>query len=469
MDSSRPATWKTSTLGAVAHGFLSGGTPSTKNEAFWRGSIPWITSKWINSSLYLDSGEKFISDDALRESATTLVPRNSLIFATRVGVGKVAVNRLDLAINQDLAGVLIDPNRYDIHFIAYQLRSERLQNMVALHKRGATIQGITRDNLKELEITLPPLPEQRKIAGVLGVVQRAMEQQGRLLALTAELKKVILHQIFTAGLRGEPQKQTEIGPVPEGWTATTLGELACEPHGFLQTGPFGSQLHKNEYLTEGIGVVNPTHLWGNRINHEDVPRVSSETAARLDRHFLEEGDILFARRGEIGRHGMVTKDEEGWLCGTGCFLARVRQEHVDNRFLSYLFSTKGVIAWLNGHSAGAIMPNLSNTVLRSMPVFFPLKEVQAEIADCLDATEQKIAIHQRKHAILTDLYRTLLHQLMTAQIRVHELDLDLLDCGDMSPLSEGATRRAGQSADVSAHSKKQNGGTSSHVTVRKFR
>ena len=75
--------------------------------------------------------------------------------------------------------------------------------------------------LSEFKFHVPPLPEQRKIAGVLGVVQRAMEQQERLLALTAELKKALLHQLFTAGLRGEPQKQTEIGPVPESWEVVT--------------------------------------------------------------------------------------------------------------------------------------------------------------------------------------------------------------------------------------------------------
>ena len=277
--------------------------------------------------------------------------------------------------------------------------------------------------LKEKTVPRPDKDEQRKIAGVLGVVQRAFEQQERLLQLTAELKKTLLHQLFTQGLRGEPQKQTEIGPVPESWEATTLGNLACLPYGFLQTGPFGSQLHKHDYLEEGVGVVNPTHLWGNRINHEDVPRVSSETAARLKRHQLEAGDILFARRGEIGRHGMVTKNEEGWLCGTGCFLARVRQNHIDNRFLSYLCSTSGVIAWLNSHAAGAIMPNLNNTVLGSMPVFYPKLDVQMEIADCLDTAEQKVMIHEHKKQSLTDLFRTLLHQLMTAQIRVHDLDL----------------------------------------------
>ena len=265
--------------------------------------------------------------------------------------------------------------------------------------------------------------EQRKIASLLGSVQRAIEQQERLLQLTAELKKTLLHQLFTQGLRCEPQKQTEIGPVPKSWEATTLDELACKPNGFLQTGPFGSQLHKHDYLEKGVGVVNPTHLWGNRINHEDVPRVSPETAARLERHRLEAGDILFARRGEIGRHGMVTQDEEGWLCGTGCFLARVRQKHIDNRFLSYLCSTPGVIAWLNSHAAGAIMPNLNNTVLGSMPVFYPTLDVQMAIADCLNAAERKMMIHERKKQSFTDLLRTLLHQLMTAQIRVHDLDL----------------------------------------------
>ena len=124
---------------------------------------------------------------------------------------------------------------------------------------------------------------------------------------------------------------------------------------------------------------------------------------------------------------MVTRDEAGWLCGTGCFLARVRQKHIDNRFLSYLCSTQGVITWLNSHAAGAIMPNLNNTVLRSMPVFFPSIELQTSIADCLDAIEQKMAIHQRKHDALADLFRTLLQQLMTAQIRVHNLTLPELE------------------------------------------
>ncbi len=207
-----PNNWQSTTLGALAERFLSGGTPSTKHASLWQGNIPWITSKWLNESLYLTNGERCISNDAVEKSATSVVPKHSLIFATRVGVGKVSINEIDLAINQDLAGIIIAPDKGYLPFIAYQLRSGEIQKEIESHKRGATIKGITRENLKELELYLPPFSEQRKIASVLGLVQRAIEQQERLIALTQELKKLLMHKLFTEGLRGERQRQTEIGP-----------------------------------------------------------------------------------------------------------------------------------------------------------------------------------------------------------------------------------------------------------------
>ncbi|MCT0218472.1 restriction endonuclease subunit S [Synechococcus sp. CS-1329] len=105
--------WSETTFGEVSTGFLSGGTPDTSQADFWSGDIPWITSKWLGSKLELTSGEKFISNDAVEKSSTKIVPKDSIIFATRVGVGKVGINRIDLAINQDLAGVLIDNEVYD--------------------------------------------------------------------------------------------------------------------------------------------------------------------------------------------------------------------------------------------------------------------------------------------------------------------------------------------------------------------
>ena len=284
-------------------------------------------------------------------------------------------------------------------------------------------QRLSKTVLGNRMIPLPPLPEQKKIAHVLSTVQRAIEAQERIIQTTTELKKTLMHKLFTEGTRGEPQKQTEIGPIPESWEAITLGELCGKPNGALQTGPFGSQLHKSDYQETGVAVVNPTHLAGNRINHEEVPRVSERVATRLNRHRLQELDILFARRGEIGRHGLVTKTEKGWLCGTGCFLVRASMPFIDNRFLSYYFSTEPLIKWLYSHAAGAIMPNLNNTVLKRLPVYYPKISVQREIVETFEQIDGKAETAEQKTNLLKSLFRTLLHELMTAKIRVHSLSL----------------------------------------------
>ena len=217
--------WQKTTFGKVSTGFLSGGTPTTSRTDYWKGEIPWITSKWLGDKLELTNGEKFVSEEAVKKSATKIVPKDSIIFATRVGVGKVGINRIDLAINQDLAGVLIDNKKHDIEFLAYQLGIDSIQQYVAMNKRGATIKGITRDCLEQIRLNVPPLPEQKKIAHILSTVQRAIEAQERIIETTTELKKALMHKLFTEGLRHEPQKQTEIGPVPESWGSPPLATL----------------------------------------------------------------------------------------------------------------------------------------------------------------------------------------------------------------------------------------------------
>ena len=307
----------------------------------------------------------------------------------------------------------------DPHFAGFLLGSLDL----ARFKTGASVPTLDRNSFKTLPILVPPLPEQKKIAHILSTVQRAIEAQERIIQTTTELKKALMHKLFTEGLRGETQKQTEIGPVPESWAPTMLGKLCEKPNGALQTGPFGSQLHKDEYQKNGIAVVNPTHLAGNRINHENVPRVSEKVAQRLGKHRLRKFDILFARRGEIGRQGLVTEAEEKWLCGTGCFLVRASKPYIDNRFLALYFATDRLVKWLYSHAAGAIMPNLNNSVMQRLPVFYPDLKTQAAIIETFATIDQKLSAAVRRQTTLQDLFRTLLHELMTAKTRVHELEI----------------------------------------------
>ena len=293
-----------------------------------------------------------------------------------------------------------------------------------------TIPNLSRSRLASLHVPQPPLSEQQAISTALGLVRDAIRAQDRIVAITQGLKRAAMKSLFTRGLRAEARKKTEIGPLPENWEQTTLGDLCKGLGGAIQTGPFGSQLHKDDYQETGMPVVNPTHLNAGRINHENVPRVSDENASRLGRHRLCVGDIVIARRGQIGRMALVTECEEGWLCGTGSFLVRARQPIVDNRFLHYQLSTEPLTKWLVAHAAGAVMPNLNNVVLRQIPVFLPSVDEQSEIVTILDAIDCKIDLHRRKHTVLDDLFQSLLHKLMTGEIRVGELDLVAFEAGE---------------------------------------
>lgn len=412
-----PADWKTSTLGVVAQGFLSGGTPSTKNKAFWNGPIPWITSKWLNSKLYLDNGEKFISNDAVQSSATCIVPRNNLIFATRVGVGKVAVNRLDLAINQDLAGILIDSERYNLDFLAYQLRSERIQNIVESQKRGATIQGITRDSLKELEIYVPPLLEQRKIAAVLGVVQRAIEQQERLLQLTAELKKALLHQLFTQGLRGEPQKQTEIGLVPESWKVVPLRDCAAVQTGVAK----GRNLDGKDILT--LPYLRVANVQSGFLDLQEMKTIEIR-AKEKPRYLLQQGDVVLTEGGDfdkLGRGFIWNGEVQDCIHQNHIFAVRVNRSHLTPEFFAYLSqSPYGKAYFLAVAHKTTNLACINTTKLKDFPVLIPSIDEQCEIVGVLQTIDAQLSLCGTKKKILSDLFYTLLHQLMTARTRLKD-------------------------------------------------
>ena len=312
----------------------------------------------------------------------------------------------------------IDPD-----FLYFAMQLDGVTDEIAAMQSGASYPAVRDKDVMSQAIPVPPLSAQRKIAGALNLVRKAQLLQIERQSAVVALKYAAMHTLFTRGLSGERQKETEIGPVPESWDETTLRELCEGLGGSIQTGPFGSQLHRDDYQETGVPVVNPTHLDTGRVNRDNVPRVSEQDASRLQRHRLAAGDLLFARRGQIGRMALVTERESGWLCGTGCFLVRVRQPLIDNRFLAYLFSTEPLVAWLSAHAAGAIMPNLNNVTLGRTPVFSPAISEQREVVAILDAIDRKADLHRRRRAVLEELFKALLHKLMTGEIRIHDLAL----------------------------------------------
>lgn len=176
---------------------------------------------------------------------------------------------------------------------------------------------------------------------------------------------------------------------PEGWREETLGSLAQTGDG-LQTGPFGSQLHASDYTDDGVPVVMPKDLAGGRISTDTVARIPEHVAASLEKHRVIPGDILFGRRGDIGRCGVVVPDERGWICGTGCLRARLRHDLADPMFLIHSLGWEPSVKWLTENAVGQTMLNLNTSILDRLPLLVPPLPEQRKIAAILSSVDEAI-------------------------------------------------------------------------------
>lgn len=161
---------------------------------------------------------------------------------------------------------------------------------------------------------------------------------------------------------------------PPNWEKVRLAEIAHE----LCTGPFGSALHKQDYVSGGIPLINPSHLRNGLIQPEADVSVTHETSERLSSYRLSNGDIILARRGEVGRCAIVTAKEEGWLCGTGSFFLKL-PTMIDRDFLYLLFQSPDIRRYLSEGAVGATMVNLNQRILVMMPIGLPPLPEQSRI------------------------------------------------------------------------------------------
>jgi type I restriction enzyme, S subunit len=187
------------------------------------------------------------------------------------------------------------------------------------------------------------------------------------------------------------------------WPETTLGEICDSVGGVIQTGPFGSQLHESDYSTDGVPVVMPKDIIEDKISTDSIARVPAHHADRLGKHKLLCGDIVYGRRGDIGRQTLVRKNQQGWLCGTGCLRISLGDSIIDPLFLHYYLRQQSVIRWIANQAIGATLPNLNTAILRSVPVKTPPPEIQRRIAFILSAYDDLIENNLRRVRILEEL------------------------------------------------------------------
>lgn len=189
------------------------------------------------------------------------------------------------------------------------------------------------------------------------------------------------------------------------WSERTLGEVCDAGGGEVKTGPFGSQLHESDYDDIGTPVVMPKDIVSGRISEQSIARVGADHVSRLAQHQLRVGDVVFGRRGEIGRQALVSNRESGWLCGTGCLRITLGHGPLDPQYLHYYLRDDSVVAGIAQRAIGATLPNLNTTILRETPIRFPPLAEQRRIASILSAYDDLIENNTRRIAILEEMAR----------------------------------------------------------------
>ena len=182
------------------------------------------------------------------------------------------------------------------------------------------------------------------------------------------------------------------------WKKVKLGEISSA----IQTGPFGSQLHQSDYSEMGVPVVMPKDIVNGCIDESAIARVENHHVERLARHKISEGDILYARRGDVGKCAYAREPQKGWLCGTGCLRVTIDKEKAIPKFIFFQLQKRDTIGWVEKHAIGATMLNLNTSILSDVPIELPSLSIQHRIATILSRYDSLIENYQKQIKLLEE-------------------------------------------------------------------
>jgi len=408
--------WEIVKLGDIVERFIGGGTPSTSDQSYWDGRIAWMTSAHITARL-VAAGQRYITERGLAESATNIVPKGNLLVSTRVGIGKVAVNLVDIAISQDLTGVLINKDRANTDYVYWCLTSasRKLRSLA----QGSTIKGILKENLANLSLPLPRLAEQRRIAEILGTVDGAIEKVDKAIEKAQRLKRGIMRQLLTKGIGHKKSKISEIGKIPAEWEVKPLCDAVGSNETRIVAGPFGSNLKVEDYRDEGVPIVRLQNIDEGRFVVKDMKYISRQKAKELSYHSFVNGDIVLAKLGDpIGKTCIIPDSFEDGIVVADVVRIRVDEGVVDKKYIMYALNSFHVSNQLNRGTIGTTRPRVNLGQVRNLLIPLPSLPEQRRIAEILEANDGLIEVQKVKRDELVRIKKGLMNDLLTGQRRV---------------------------------------------------
>lgn len=276
-----PQEWQVVRLGEVAEKMKAGGTPRTNVNEYWNGKIPLVkVEDVVNSYKYLTSTNLYISDIGLKNSSAWIVPQGSIILTMYGTAGEVCINKIPVAVTQNVMVIISKNKTLTTEFLYYALKFAKNYTLHLISDK-TIFTHFTLSKAKNLLIPLPPLEEQKKIAAILSTLQKAIEIESKLIERTKELKKSTMHKLFTEGTKGEKQKMTEIGPIPESWEMVRLGDVAEQIKVNYQPSLKGSKNYVGlEHIDSGLPFLN---------------KCGKEFEVKSTKYFFKKGQVLYGK------------------------------------------------------------------------------------------------------------------------------------------------------------------------------
>jgi type I restriction enzyme S subunit len=423
-----PAHWEVKRLKRLAE-LLGGGTPQKDNLEYWRGDIPWVSPKDMKSSVILDT-EDHITAQAVKESATRLVPAGSVLVVVRSGILvhsiPVAIADREVALNQDLKALILSPE-ITAKYLMYLISGMQHELLLGWKKEGATVESLELDLVECTPTPLPAIPEQRAIAAFLDRETEKLDslvaKKERLIELLQEKRAALITRAVTKGLSANvPMKDSCVewlGEIPAHWEVKRLWHLTAPGrrimYGIVLPGP---------NVEGGVPIVKGGDVSPARLRLEHLSRTTREIESGYVRSRLRGGDLVYAIRGSIGEVAIVPNELEGAnLTQDAARISHIAAIH--GVWLYHAMKSHGVFAQLEAGALGATIRGINIRDLKRASIPVPPGDEQRAIAAFLDRETAKIdaLVKKVREAIdrLKELRVALISAAVTGKIDVREV------------------------------------------------
>lgn len=322
-------------------------------------------------------------------------------------------------------------NRHDPRFLFFYLLHPDVRHHITERMEGSTgRKRVPEGVLLDLPIPDLTLDEQTAIANALELIQKASAAEAKCERTAQYLKRVAMRALFARGIGGEAQRETEFGPVPQSWNSESLDSCAL-----VQTGATKGRRF-TDAQTIDVPYLRVANVQDGHLDLREIKTIRIRES-EVDRYRLKPGDVVLTEGGDFDKlgRGFIWRGEID-LCvhQNHVFAVRPDPNRLKPDFLAYLAqSAYGKAYFLKVAHRTTNLASINSTKLKAFPVVLPSLEEQDEIVGILQAIDRKIDLHHRKRAVLDELFKALLHKLMTGEIRIDQLDLAFLSPGKATP------------------------------------